>query len=280
MKPCWLLVVAACSQERDEPRELPPPAPRAEARQSIDVTVTGAPVTIRGVELSLSSRARGVFELGYRVESAQAGVQVPAQIRCRVGGYNIAYPSGNEGKVAGRRLAALFKPDPFTDTASACEVRFFLDSKGPIAAACFAGGKLGDGTCPAETFPLPARTTTFDVELTRAALELRHGTALVSGLFTVFAQLADNRRFVTQIRCEDNAGIATGEGELAFLPLGDLERGDSLYGPVPMFLDRTLEPTATCELRIASRVIDGPPTEQIHARYCLTTGSIRAGSCE
>ncbi|HEU4615252.1 MAG TPA: hypothetical protein VFS15_24330, partial [Kofleriaceae bacterium] len=55
--------------------------------------------------------------------------------------------------------------------------------------------------------------------------------------------------------------------------------GASVYGPIAMFLDRTPQPTAVCDLRVVSRAIDGAPTEQIHARYCLTTGAVRAGEC-
>jgi len=46
-----------------------------------------------------------------------------------------------------------------------------------------------------------------------------------------------------------------------------------------MFLDRTPQPTAVCDLRVVSRATSGAPTEQIHARYCLTTGAVRAGDC-
>ena len=278
MKPWWLVLVVACSRDRDAPRELPEPAPRgSESRHSIDVTVTGAPLSIRGVELA-PARAGGVFELGYRIEARDKTLQVPAQIMCRVGGYNVVYPSGDEGKVVGPRLAALYRPDPFKEQAKACEVEFLLGDR-QIAAACYRDGELVDGACSAETFAPPARKTTFSVELAHASLELRHGTALVSGLFTLAEALAPNRKFAAQIHCEDATGVASGEGDLAFLPLDRLRAGASMYGPVAIFLDRAAEPTAACDVRIVSRATDGMPTEQVHARYCMTTGAVRAGEC-
>lgn len=277
VKPFWLVLLVACSREQAEPRDQVRPTHTA-SRRSIDVTVKDAPLSIRGVELTPSPRSPGVLELGYRVESRDASVRVPARIMCRVSGYNVIYPSGSEGKVAGPRLAALYRPDPFNEPADACEVTFLLHDQ-PIAAACYRDGELVDGACPAGTFPPPPRATSFSVEIARAALELRHGTALVSGLFTLAEPLAAGRRFATQIRCEDDAGVATGEGELAFLPLDRIPVGASVYGPVAIFLDRTPEPSATCELRIVSRAIEASPTEQIHARYCLTTGAVRAGPC-
>jgi hypothetical protein len=278
VKPCWVLLVVACSREHEQPRELPLPARGSEARHSIDVHVDAAPLSIRGVELTPSPRSPGVFELGYRIEARDRSLQVPAQIMCRVGGYNVVYPSGTEGKVVGPRLAALYRPDPFNEAAQACEVEFVLGER-RIAAACYRDGALVDGACSAGTFPPPARKTTFAVELAHASLELRHGTALVSGLFTVAEPLARNRKFAAQIRCEDQAGVSSGEGELAFLPIDRLPAGASMYGPVAMFLDRTAEPSAACELRLVSRATDGAPTEQVHARYCMTTGAIRAGDC-
>jgi hypothetical protein len=276
MKPWWLVLVVACSRDAGEPR--PSPAARATPRRSIDLRVSGAPISIRGVELVPSPRMAGSFELGYRVEARDPGVQVPARIMCRVGDYNIVYPASGEGKVPGPRLAALFRPDPFSDVARACEVAFFVGDE-QIATACYQDGELVDGACPAGTFPPPPRVTTYSVEIARAALELRHGTALVSGLFTLLEPLAEGRRFATQICCEDSTGSSTGEGELAFLPLDRIPAGASVYGPVAIFLDRTPEPSATCELRVVSRPLDGAPTEQIHARYCLTTGAVRAGPC-
>jgi len=269
------LLVIACSPERDEPRAAPP---RVESRTSIDVHVTGAQLSIRGVELTPSPRAPGVMELGYRIEASDKSLQVPARIMCRVSGYNVVYPSGGDAKVAGRRLAALYRPDPFNEPVSACEVAFTLAGR-TIASACWREGELADGACATGTFSPPPRATTFPVEIARASLELRHGTALVSGLFTVFEPLAATRRFVTQIRCEDSAGASTGEGELAFLPIDELSAGTSMYGPVAIFLDRTPDPSANCELRLVSRATVGVPTEQLHARYCMTTGAVRAGDC-
>jgi hypothetical protein len=281
VKPWWIVVgvVAACSRDSDEPREVREPAPRgSESRRSIDVSVHDAPLSIRGVELTPSPRSRGGLELGYRIEARDRSLQVPAQIMCRVGGYNVVYPSGDEGKVVGPRLAALYRPDPFNEQAKACEVAFLLADR-RIAAACYRDGVLFDGPCGADTFPPPPRKTAFSVELAHGSLELRHGTALVSGLFSVFEPIARNRRYATQIRCEDDSGVASGEGELAFLPLDRISAGASMYGPVAIFLDRTAQPNATCELRLISRAIDGPPTEQLHARYCMTTGAVRAGDC-
>jgi hypothetical protein len=277
VKPYWFVLVIACSREQAEPRERVPPAQPA-SRKSIDVTVKDAPLSIRGVELAASPRSPGVLELGYRIESRDKTVQVPARIMCRVSGYNIVYPSSNEGKVAGPRLAALYRPDPFSEPADACEVVFSLHDR-PIAAACYREGELADGACPAGTFPPPPRATTFSVEIVRASLELRQGTALVSGLFTLVEPLDSGRRFATQIRCEDAAGVASGEGELAFLPLDRIPVGASVYGPVAIFLDRTPDANATCELRVVSRAIEVSPTEHVHARYCLTTGAVRTGPC-
>lgn len=265
----------ACSREHESPGQ---PPPRLESRHSIDVTVTGAPVSVRGVELTPAPNQPGVLTLGYRIESRDPSAAVPARILCRVGGYNVVYPTTDEDKLPGRRLATLFRPDPFAEPVEACEVTF-LRNDVAIAAACYRGGVLADGACPQEAFPPPPRATQFSVELTRASLELRHGTALVSGLFTVFEPLAAGRRFATQLRCEDPAGTASGEGELAFLPLDQLPAGASMYGPVAIFLDRTPAPTAACELRVISRATVGPPTEQIHAHYCLTTHAFGPGDC-
>jgi hypothetical protein len=279
VKPLLVVAFVACSPGRDEPRELREPPPRgSEARHSIDVTVTGAPLSIRGVELTPSARTKGAFELGYRIEARDRSLLVPAQIMCRVGGYNLVYPSATEGKIVGPRLAALYRPDPFNEQANACEVEFLLADR-RIAAACYRDGALVDGACSAGTFTPPARQTAFSVELAHASLELRHGTALVSGLFTLAEPLGPNRKFAAQIRCEDAAGVASGEGELAFLPLDRLPAGASMYGPVAIFLDRSAELSATCELRLVSRATDAAPTERVHARYCMTTGAVRAGYC-
>lgn len=279
MKPAWLVAVVlagACSSEHDSGRT-PAPSSRAESRRSIDLPAAGEHVAIRGVEL-VPGAAPGVLELGYRIETTDPALQVPAQIMCRVGGYNVVYPSGGDGKHAGPRLASLFRPDPFAEPVEGCEVTFYAHDR-PIAAACYRGGELAAGACPAGTFPRPRLQTDFAVDLSRAALELRHGAALVSGLFTLAQPLGEGRRFATQIRCEDQAGVASGEGELAFTPLEKIPVGASVYGPVAMFLDRTPQPTATCDLRVVSRATSGAPTEQIHARYCLTTGAVRAGDC-
>jgi hypothetical protein len=277
VKPLLVVVIVACSPTRDEPLRSPDRL-GSQARHSIDVSVDGAPLSIRGVELTPSARTPGGFELGYRIEARDRSLQVPAQITCRVGGYNVAYPSSDEGKVVGPRLAALYRPDPFSEQAHACEVEFRLGGRA-IAAACYRDGVLADGKCSAGTFAPPPRQTTFSVELGHASLELRHGTALVSGLFTLAEALAPDRKFAAQIRCEDPTGVASGEGEFAFLPLDRLPAGASMYGPVAIFLDRTAEPSANCELRIVSRATTGAPTEQLHARYCMTTGAVRAGDC-
>lgn len=280
MKPLLVLAgaaIGACSSE-SEKRSEPPILERPEPRRSIDVTVSGAPISIRGVELAPVSRTPGVMELGYRVETSDRSINVPARIMCRVGGYNVVYPSPSDGKIAGPRLASLFRPDPFNEPVQACEVAFFVSGK-QVAAACYRDAALVDGACPDPTFAPPPRATKFSVELTRASLELRHGTALVSGLFTLAEPLAAGHKFAMQIRCEDSAGVASGEGELAFLPLDSIPVGASVYGPVAIFLARTAEPTAECALRIVSRATSGAPAEQIHARYCLTTGVVQAGDC-
>ncbi len=272
-------MLAACSRDAGEQRAAA--VEQGAGRDSIDLRVTGAPVAIRGVELTAQPESPGAFVLGYRVEAADTKLQVPARIMCRVGRYNVVYPASTEGKTPGPRLATLFRPDPFTDVARACEATFFLRGEDQtIAAACYRDGELADGGCPPGTFPAPPHLTASSVEIARASLELRHGTALVSGLFTLFEPLAPGRRFATQIRCQDEAGVATGEGELAFLPLDRIPVGASVYGPVAIFLDRTPAPTATCDLRVVSRATAGAPTEQIHARYCLTTGAVRAGDCK
>ena len=278
MKPHWLVVLVACSSERDAPREPPAAPPVAGARQSIDPRVTGADVSIRGVELTPSARSPGVLELGYRVEAKDTSLHVPARIMCRVAGYNVVYPGSDEGKRPGPRLAMLFRPDPFAEPVEACEIAFFVNGA-HVATTCYRNRELADGACPAGTFPAPPRVTAFSVELTRAILELRHGTALVSGLFTLAEPLPPGRQFATQIRCEDEAGIASGEGELAFLPLASIPVGASVFGPVAMFLDRTPAASATCDVRIVSRATSGAPTEHVHAHYCLTTGAVRAGDC-
>lgn len=277
MRPWWLVAVVACSSEREARHDPAPIPPHEETRRSIDLGVEGAALSIRGVELA-PALAPGVMELGYRVEAKDHTLHVPARIMCRVGGYNVVYPASTEGKRPGPRLAALFRPDPFSEAVEACEVVFFANDR-QIAAACYRDHELVAGACPPGTFPPPRTTTDLSVELARAALELRHGTALVSGLFTLVQPLGEGQRFAMQIRCEDDAGTASGEGELAFLPLETIPVGASMYGPVAIFLDRTPQPTAMCELRVVSRAITGSPTEQVHARYCLTTGAVRAGDC-
>src|SRR6185503_11897007 len=56
-----LLLVIACSGDREEPRAAPA---RVESRTSIDVTVHDAPLSIRGVEITPWMRSPGVLELG------------------------------------------------------------------------------------------------------------------------------------------------------------------------------------------------------------------------
>src|SRR5690606_11852704 len=111
-------------------------------------------------------------------------LSVPARVMCRVAGYNIVYPASEEGKRPGPRLATLFRPDPFEEHVEACQAEFYVDGR-RVAAACYRDAVLADGACPPDTFPPPPRETSFSVEITRGVLDLRHGAAVVSGLFTL-----------------------------------------------------------------------------------------------
>lgn len=274
MRPWWLVALVACSDERQQRK----PLKIEHSRRSIDVTVTGAPISIRGVELA-RGRDIGALELGYRVEANDTTINVPARITCRVGGHNVVYPSSGAGKVAGPRLTSVFRSDPFVEEPQVCEVGFYVADR-RVASACYRGGEIKDGACAVGTFAPPARRTQYSIELAQPALELHDGSAVISALYTVLDPLPSNRQLAGQIRCEDAKGVATGEGDFAFVPLDQLTPGTSVYGPLAIFLDRTPTHDATCELRIVSRATTGgAPTEQVHARYCLTVGAVQAGGC-
>ena len=274
MKPWWLLAIVACSEKRER-RE--PLSIERDGRRSIDVTISGAPITIRGVEL-VPGRDIGVLELGYRVQASDTRIAVPARITCRVAGHNVIYPDSDAGKVAGPRLTSVFRADPYVEQPQLCEVGFYVGDR-RVGSACYQRGELHDGACAPGSFTPPARTTQFSVELVQPSLELHDGSAVISALYTLLDPLPPGRRLAGQIRCEDASGVATGEGDFAFVPLDQVGAGMSVYGPLAIFLDRTPAHDAACELRIISRGTEGPPIEQVHAQYCLTTGAVRAGGC-
>ena len=279
----------ACGSKRDEHREAPlAGSARTTAiegsgsRRSIDVTVEGAPISIRGVELAPTATL-GVLELGYRVEARAAGAKptVPGRIMCRLADYNVVYPASSEGKQPGPRLTSQFRPDPFAEAPRTCEVVFWVDDR-RVAAACYQDGELSDGACPTGSFPPPPAPTggpTDGIHLTRANLELRADAAVVTALYTLAEPLHASRRFAGKIKCEDSRGTASGEGALTFLPLDRIPVGASVFGPLALFLDRTPEPTASCELALVSRSTTGAAAEEIHAKYCLTTSAVQVGPC-
>jgi hypothetical protein len=272
-----LLLLVACSGKSDEAS--PPPAlERSEVRRSIDVTVTGAPLSIRGVELAPSRTGGGVLELGYRVDGAK-GVAVPGEITCRVGPYNLVYPATPEGKVAGPRLTAQFRPDPFAELPTLCEVAFFT-GKQRIASACYRAGELADGACPQGSFPAPLLETKHDVDLARATMARRDASVVITGIFTVANVLPDARRFAATVACADTKGPIEGEGPVAFLQLDRLAAGTSVYGPLAIFLDRSLDDTAQCTLTFVSRATSGPPAERDHGSYCFTPEGGEPGPCD
>ena len=275
-------MLVACSQERNEP---PPASHPVTTRTSIDVTVHGAPVSIRGLELVPSGKS---LELGYRVEASNNALSVPGEIMCRVHGYNLVYPATTSGKVAGPRLTGLFKPDPFSEAPTLCEISFRLDQR-RIGAACFHDGELTDGACPEGSFPPPppdqgalsALVGRVGVTLEHAALELREDAAVVTAIYTLVTPLPAGHRLAAHISCDDAAGPIVGEAGFAFVPLDRLPAGSSVYGPVAILLDRKPAQLAACDLRFLSRATDARSgsSEQEHAHYCVTTAAIRVGRC-
>lgn len=278
------IALAACRSERTPPDPPAAPAPTGidQPKRSIDITVIGAPVTIRGVELQ-PAPAPGSLELGYRVDATGPAV-VPARIMCRVGERNLVYPASAVGKVAGPRLTSQFRADPFVETPGICEVAFLYAPAEHaelkvIARACFDSGVLRDGACPATSFAPPQLASAGAVVIERASLEMRDSTVVVTGLFTLTQPLERERRFLSTIRCADAKGTASGEGDLAFVPLATLPQHASVFGPLTIFVDRTPDPDARCTLTIASRSVTGSVEERVHAQYCLTTRDVRAGGC-
>lgn len=283
MKPRWLGVLVACSPEGSGRIEPPAPVVRDEARQSIDVSSTGVPVTIRGVEVV--PRPDHSLEVTYRVD-AKGPALVPARTMCRVGDRNVVYPMTVAGKVAGPRLASLYRPDPFNQAPHACEVLFFYapDERTPwrdTGRACWQGGKLRDGACPADSFPPPVLPTAGGVVLEKAALELHDSTAVVTALYTLALPLERDRRLLASISCDDATGKTSGQAAFTFLPLEEIPPGSSVFGPLTIPLERTPAADASCSLDIFSRVrvADSSGGRRIHAQYCLTAHTVRAGGC-
>lgn len=295
MRPWFVLALTACSPSREEPK----PAPRhEEPRHSIDLTVEQQGIAIRGVELV---RAGKNLELGYRIEAAK-DVVVNAEIMCRVHGYNLLYPTSPTGKVPGPRLTATFRPDPFDDVPQVCEVDFTHVAGGvsanathleqmfqapvdsPIARACFRDNVLVDGACERGTFrstkddAMAQLRATADVEIEHGKLEIKEDAAVLTALFTKVEPMASGH-YALQLSCADAGGPIIGEAGFAIVPLDRIGESVSVYGPVPILLDRKPQPLAACDLRIVSRAAQGPPNERLHAAYCATTQAIRAGRC-
>lgn len=280
----WIVIVVACGSDRDD-RATKPPAvgPGAVARRSIDVTpVPGAPVTVRGLEVEL--RPRGELDVTYRVD-AKGGAIVPARTMCRVGDRNVVYPMSTSGKVAGPRLSSVFRPAPFSDAASACEIVFFHapDAQSRLAIAgraCFEAGKLRDGACGGASFPAPQLPTAGAVVLERAAIELHDSSATVTALYTLAQPIGDDRKLAGTIACEDATGKVTGETALTFVPLEDVPVGASVFGPLTFPLERTPAPDAKCSVLIVSRTVGvAPGGERVLAQYCVTAHSVVVGRC-
>ncbi len=303
MRALLVLIAFGCSQQREPPSGGSPVALEGGGRgkRSIDVTVdvatdpsgSGRPaVAIRGVEVVAGNRL-GELEVSYRVTAASSA-RVPARITCRVGERNVVYPASAAGKVAGPRLSSVFRPDPFVEVPRACEIefRFRTTEQDPIeqtiGRACWQPGEgdrrgetgsVRNGACDAALFPPPPLYADGSVVIERAALELRDKTAIVTGLYTVRERLAADRRFGSEIVCEDRQGTTSGEGDLAFVPLDTLAAHASIFGPLTMYLDRTPSNDARCVLRIVSRANNDAGHEQTHARYCINLRAVRAGAC-
>lgn len=256
---------------------------------SIDRAVTGGAVAIRGVEIT-PGRREGELEVGYRVD-ASSSVRVPARVMCRVGGRNVVYPDTATGKIAGPRLTSMFRPEPFREPVRTCEIVFSLvdaehGSERMIARACWEADVLRDGSCAAAMFAPPvfnagagSGTASGSVALERASLELHDSTAVVTALYTLVEALPAGRRFAAAIACKDAAGVTSGEGALAFVPLHTIPVGASIYGPLTVVLERTPAADASCDVRLVSRATTMGAPEQTHARYCITSRAVRAGPC-
>ena len=255
---------------------------------AVDGAVTGGPVAIRGVEVTPGKR-EGDLEVGYRVDAPASSVRVPARVMCRVGGRNVVYPDDATGKVAGPRLTSVFRPDPFREPVGTCEIVFSLrdaehGTDRPIARACWDAGALRDGPCAATAFAPPSLAASGSVALERASLELHDATAVVTALYTLVEALPAGRRFAAAIACKDTAGVTSGEGALAFVPLDTVPVGASIYGPLTVVLERTPAADASCDVRLVSRATSGATSgattgEQTHARYCITARAVRPGPC-
>lgn len=274
MRP-WILVgLAACSPGG---KDVPPAQHHEEARHSIDVTVHGAPVSIRGLEIARG--AKHSVELGYRLESKDRALRVPAEITCRVHGFNLVYPASDAGKVAGPRLTGLWRPDPFDEDGEPCQIDFLRDG-GVIASACVHGLEVSDGACASWPSPDSALLASHEVDLAHAVLEFREDAAVVTGVYTLLAALPAGERVAAQLSCEDSAGPIVGETALPFIPLERMRVGSSAFGPVAILLDRKPRPLAACDFRILTRPASaGGTRETIHAQYCLTTAAVRVGRC-
>jgi hypothetical protein len=281
VRPLAFAALAACSGDRDN-RAAPAPTVPNTPRTSIDLSVTGAPVSVRGVEVV--ARPDGDLEVTYRTD-AKAPALVPARTMCRVGGRNVVYPMAMTPAVPGARLSSLYRADPFNEPTVVCQILFFYfasDIGAPQIAgrACFERGTLRDGMCPDTSFPAPELASAGAIVLEQPLLELRDNSAVVTALYTLAQPVAVDRRLLATLRCDDPKGATTAEAGLAFVPLGDIPVGASLYGPVAFALERTPSPEAQCSLQIVSRPVgDGPGGERVHAQVCLTTRTVRAGGC-
>jgi hypothetical protein len=284
VRPLALVVLAgACSSADRDDRAAPPATSVPSApRTSIDITVTGVPVSIRGVEAH--ARPDGDVEITYRVEAKDAGL-VPTLTMCRVAGRNVVYPMAPAGKVAGPRLSSLFRADPFNEPVSVCLITFvYMASEVALSqvagSACFEAGTLRDGPCPPSSFPPPELPAAGAIVLEQSLLELRDNSAVVTALFSLTQPVERDRRLLATLRCEDPRGATTAEAGLPFVPLQEIPVGGSVYGPVTFALERTPAPEARCALQIVSRPVgDNPGGERVHAHYCLTKTTVRTGRC-
>jgi hypothetical protein len=275
------VALAACSPSRED---VPPPQRRVEPRQSIDIQMPAtAPFSIRGVEV-----ARGPnhsLELGYRLEAASSSLNIPGELTCRVQGFNLVYPAAATGKVPGPRLTGLWRPDPFAADPEVCQIDWLLNDAS-YASACFRGGELVTGACPAGSFPprtedelKTSLAGKFMVDLVHATFAVRDGSATVSGVFTKLDRFAEGHRILAQLSCHDPAGRISGEASMPLVPLERLVVGASVFGPAAFLLERTPADGANCVFRLVSRAVKDPSVEKELAKYCVAAGTSTVLTC-
>jgi hypothetical protein len=177
----------------------------------------------------------------------------------------------------------LWRPDPFAADPEVCQIDWLLGDTSH-ASACYRGGELATGPCPAGSFPprtedelKTSLAGKFTVDLVQATFATRDGAATFSGVFTKLDRLVEGHRIVAQLFC--NAGRITGEAGMPLVPLERLAVGASVYGPAAILLERTPSDGAPCVFRLVSRAAQGPPNEKELAKYCVTAGTPTVLTC-